>query len=475
MGEARLVFGRRPLLGAALVAGCAAPADPLVLDDASRLNATRVARHVTIGARDPLVERLRAELRMARAAGHPVALGAARHSMGGQSLASGGTAITLAQAGCRLDLASGTCRAAAGTRWSDVIAALDPLGFSPAVMQSNHDFAVASTFAVNAHGWPVPHGPFAGTVTRLRLMLASGEVVACSREENADLFRLSAGGYGLVGVLLDLDFRIVPNALLAPSFARLPAEEFASRFVALCTDPEVSMAYGRLDVAASDFLGEAVMVGYRPVPAPPEGLPPAGQGGTFSGLTRRVYRNQTGSELGKAFRWRMEASLAPRLAATATRNTLLNEPVALLAGSDPGLTDILHEYFLPPEGLAGFLAACREAIPPSGQDLLNVTLRFVEPDADAVLAFAPGRRISAVMSFAQHRSAEADAAMRAMTQALIDRVLELGGSFYLPYRRHARRDQIARAYSRLEEFMAAKRRWDPGLLFRHGLWESFAA
>lgn len=208
---------------------------------------------------------------------------------------------------------------------------------------------------------------------------------------------------------------------------------------------------------------------------PREGLPPAGQGGTFSGLTRRVYRNQTGSELGKAFRWRMEASLAPRLAATATRNTLLNEPVALLAGSDPGLTDILHEYFLPPEGLAGFLAACREAIPPSGQDLLNVTLRFVEPDADAVLAFAPGRRISAVMSFAQHRSAEADAAMRAMTQALIDRVLELGGSFYLPYRRHARRDQIARAYSRLEEFMAAKRRWDPGLLFRHGLWESFAA
>lgn len=467
--------GRRPLLAATLAGGCATVPDPLVLDDASGLNATGVARHVVLGPRDEAVALFRRELREARAAGRPVALGAARHSMGGQSLAPAGTAVTLAPAGCSPDPVAGTCRAGAGTRWRDVIAALDPLGLSPAVMQSNHDFGVASTFAVNAHGWPVPHGPFASTVNSLRLMLADGEVVTCSRTENAELFRLSAGGYGLVGIILDLDLRVVPNQWLTPSFARMPAAEFTPRFVALCTDPAVSMAYGRLNVAASDFLGEAAMIGYRAVPVPPGGLPAAGQGGGFSGLTRRVYRNQTGSEVGKNFRWRMEASLAPRLAAAETRNTLLNEPAALLAGTDPEVTDILHEYFLPPDSLAGFLEACRAVIPPSGQDLLNVTLRFVEPDGDSVLAFAPARRISAVMSFAQRRSAEADDAMRRMTQALIDRVLELGGSFYLPYRRHARRDQIARAYPRLPEFVAAKRRHDPGLLFRHGLWESFVA
>ena len=62
------------------------------------------------------------------------------------------------------DTSARTYRVAAGTRWHQVIAALDPIGWGPAVMQSNADFGVASTFAVNAHGWPVPYGPFGATV-----------------------------------------------------------------------------------------------------------------------------------------------------------------------------------------------------------------------------------------------------------------------------------------------------------------------
>ena len=41
-----------------------------------------------------------------------------------------------------------------------------------------------------------------------------------------------------------------------------------------------------------------------------------------------------------------------------------------------------------------------------------------------------------------------------------------GGCFYLPYRLHAERAQVARAYSRLDEFGARKRHYDPGLLFQ---------
>jgi FAD/FMN-containing dehydrogenase len=45
------------------------------------------------------------------------------------------------------------CRVSAGARWRDVIRALNPMGFSPAVTQSNHDFSVGGTLSVNAHGW----------------------------------------------------------------------------------------------------------------------------------------------------------------------------------------------------------------------------------------------------------------------------------------------------------------------------------
>ena len=98
-------ISRRALLGtgaaAALVravpAGAQAPATPLVLDDASRLNATPVARHWRPAriTGDAWLDALRAELRAAAAEGRPVALGAARHSMGGQALMRDGVAMTL--------------------------------------------------------------------------------------------------------------------------------------------------------------------------------------------------------------------------------------------------------------------------------------------------------------------------------------------------------------------------------------------
>jgi FAD/FMN-containing dehydrogenase len=195
---------RRTVLASALATAAVAtlPRRPraetgIVLDDASHLNPTPVARHVVISDGDAgTIERLRTELKAAAAEGRPVAIGAARHSMGGQSLARGGTALTFETPTCMPDTTAGTYRALAGARWHDVISALDAVGRSPAVMQLNNDFGVASTFSVNAHGWAVPHGPFGSTVRSLRLMLADGSIVTCSRDENAELFRHAMGGYG---------------------------------------------------------------------------------------------------------------------------------------------------------------------------------------------------------------------------------------------------------------------------------------
>src|SRR5206468_1940787 len=136
-------------------------------------------------------------------------------------------------------------RVSAGARRRDVIRALDPLGFSPAVTQSNHDFSVGGTLSVNAHGWPVPYGPFGSTIRRFRLMLADGSVVGCSDSENAELFRLAVGGYGLFGIVIDAELAMARNELLIPDAELMQADAFAQRFVARAHDPAVRMAYGR--------------------------------------------------------------------------------------------------------------------------------------------------------------------------------------------------------------------------------------
>jgi FAD/FMN-containing dehydrogenase len=153
----------------------------------------------------------------------------------------------------------------------------------------------------------------------------------------------------------------------------------------------------------------------------------------------------------------------------------MNEPVSNLAGRDTGRTDILHEYFVPPDRFRDLVTACQEIIPRSGIEFLNVTLRYVAADDDSVLAFAPTRRIAAVMSFSQELKPDSEARMRRMTEALIDRVVAVGGSFYLPYRLHARRDQIDRAYANVARFVERKRHYDPRLLFRNTMWDAYFA
>jgi len=449
-----------------------------ILNDASGLNPTPVTKHVIApDGRDAFIKALRDELKEASQAGRPVALGAARHSMGGQSLARDGTAITLPPSSPIPDAQAGTYTAGYGTRWRDVVPTLDAIGFSPAVMQSNNDFGVASTFSVNAHGWAVPHGPMGSTVRSVEMMLADGTLLRCSREENVDLFRAAMGGYGLLGIIVSLEVDMVPNALLRGTVKTLPATNFADDFLmALAPGATALMAYGRLSVSRRDFLEEAMLVTFHGQDAPGNDMPPMKKSSIVSTVSRGMYRAQVGSETAKLARWSTEKLATPRMySRPITRNSLLNAPVSNLANTDPSRTDILHEYFVPPDMLASFLEACRDVIPRHGQELLNVTLRYVGSDPTSLLAYAPSSRIAAVMSFSQLVTPSAEAAMTRMTEELIDHVIALGGSFYLPYRLHARRDQLAKAYPRLDEFVRLKRQHDPKLRFRNLMWDAYLA
>ncbi|MEM5473645.1 FAD-binding oxidoreductase [Hoeflea sp. AS60] len=449
-----------------------------ILDDASLLNPTPVARHLTLSeAPDTkLLAALRTELSDAKSAVRAFSASAARHSMGGQSLPRDGTAVTFEQSMLEPDTAAGTYRVAAGVRWSQVIADLDRIGFSPKVMQSNNDFGVASTFAVNAHGWPVPHSAFGSTVRSLRLMRADGEVITCSRTENADQFNLAMGGYGLNGVILDLDVEMVKNERLVPSFETIAATDFGTKFTeALAADPSISMAYGRLDVTIDGFFDEALMITYRASEDQAD-LPAASGSGFMSKVSRDIFRRQLGSDRAKRLRWFVETEVGPRLnSGGVTRNSMINEPVVTLDDRDPGRTDILHEYFVSPARFHEFIAACQDVIPSSYQELLNITLRYVATDTDSVLTYATEPRIAAVMLFSQEMSERGEADMERMTSALIERTLAIGGTYYLPYRLHATDAQFQRGYTRAREFVARKRAADPDLVFRNALWDRYMA
>lgn len=446
-----------------------------ILDDASELMPTKIYKHVTLnsGLDTDYTNRLRALLAEAVDNDRPFAASTARHSMGGHSLPEQGLALTLSQKWIEPDTTAKTYRVTAGTRWSTVIDELDKIGFSPAVMQSNNDFGVASTFSVNAHGWPVPFGPMGSTVRSLRLMQLDGNVLKCSRETNSDLFALAMGGYGLVGLITDLELDMVPNTLLTPTYTHLDGADLGKSFAeALAKDPSIQMAYGRLDVSLDRFFEDGLLITYRPSAEQKE-LPPATGSGIVSQLSAGIFRAQLGSDDAKHVRWWTETTVGPRLVGDSTRNSLMNEPVVTLADGDDGRTDILHEYFVPPERFHEFVAHCQQVIPASYQQLMNITVRYVKADTESVLSYAPSPRIASVMLFSQEKSVRAELDMARMTHLLIERVLSIGGTYYLPYRPHATLDQFKRAYPKAAEFAAKKRELDKGLTFRNRFWDNY--
>lgn len=399
--------------------------------------------------------------------------------MGGQSLVPGGVVVDMRPLRhVDLDESGETVCAGAGALWHEVLACLNPRGRSVAVMQSNASFTVGGSLSVNCHGWQHGAPPIASTVHSFRLLLASGDVVTCSRTQHPELFALALGGYGLFGVILDATLRTVPNERYHLRRLTIPSASYADAFRQHAErDQTVGMSYGRLSVHRGLFLEEAMLNVLRRVPGDTEaGISTPLEFPEVPALTRAVFRGQTGSAYGKWLRWQLERRLPDSfLSGEVWRNQLLSEPVSVLENRSAATTDVLHEYFVPRSEFAAFLARLRQLVPAHQSDLLNVTVRDVRRDDDTFLRYASEDMFALVMLFVQARTAEGEAAMRAMTRGMIEAALDLGGRYYLPYRLHATPEHFRRAYPRADEFFARKRHYDPQLVFQNGLYRAYTS
>ncbi|HZG67718.1 MAG TPA: FAD-dependent oxidoreductase, partial [Herpetosiphonaceae bacterium] len=162
------------------------PLPPHTVDDASRLNRTRVAQIWSMPEDAGEAEEQLAQLLLhAQRQQLHIAVAGARHTMGGQTIYPDGIQLNMLPfKQLALDQTAMRLHVQAGARWAEVIPYLEQTGHSVAVMQSNNTFSVAGSVNANAHGWQHNHPPLASTVGSCRVMRANGQIVRCSRTEN---------------------------------------------------------------------------------------------------------------------------------------------------------------------------------------------------------------------------------------------------------------------------------------------------
>jgi FAD/FMN-containing dehydrogenase len=361
----------------------------------------------------------------------------------------------------------------AGALWDDVIEYLDPYGRSVAVMQSNDSFSVGGSISVNCHGWQYDRPPIASSVESFRIMQADGTVVRCSRSQNSELFSLALGGYGLFGIILDVELRVVPNRRYRLEQHMVSAQEsFATFDDEIKGRPDVELAYARMSIV-SDRLFEDVII-YAFFRDPEGEIPPLAEP-SAAPLKRLIFRGSADSDYGKELRWSLEAKVQTALLGKVfSRNQLLDEGVETYQNRSAASTDILHEYFVPRDQAAGFVLAMRNIVTRHGANLLNVTVRIVNEDTDTFLRYADGEMIAFVMLFVQPRTDSGERGMESLTSDLIDAAAEHQGRYYLPYRLHATPEQFDRAYPQGQEFFELKRKYDPEELFQNRFYLRYA-
>jgi FAD/FMN-containing dehydrogenase len=113
------------------------------------------------------------------------------------------------------DRENGILRAEAGLSLLELNRLTWPRGWATPVSPGTQYVTLGGMVASDVHG-KNHHvdGTFGAHVTRLRLRVASGEIVECSPQREAELFRATVGGMGLTGHILEVEMRLrrIPTA-----------------------------------------------------------------------------------------------------------------------------------------------------------------------------------------------------------------------------------------------------------------------
>jgi FAD/FMN-containing dehydrogenase len=470
---------------AAITQGTAAGSGTLVNDIHSQLNATAVERIV----RPASIPAIQDAIRSARDEGRAVSIAGGRHAMGGQQFGEGTVLLDMNGLNRVIDLnrESGQVTVEAGVQWPDLVAWLialqegEPEQWGIAQKQTGADrLSIGGALSANVHGRGLTRKPIVDDVERFTLVDADGEIQTCSRVENADLFRLAIGGYGLFGVIATVTLRLIRRQkvqrVVALGDIGSIMDEFDARIAAGFTYGDFQFA---IDPNGDDFLKGGIFSCYLPVPndtSIPENQPALsreawGQLLLFAHTNKRAgvdaytahYLTTNG-----AIAW---SDLHQMTDYTDNYHATLDQYL----GATEKATEMITEIYVPRAALARFMADVREDFRARDVDLIYGTIRLIERDDESFLAWA--REPWACVIFNLH-CVHTDAGISESADAfrrLIDIAIRYGGSYYLTYHRWATRAQIEACYPQFAAFLRLKRHHDPEERFQSDWYRHYRA
>jgi FAD/FMN-containing dehydrogenase len=438
----------------------------LVVNDVSRLNPTTVheiARYDDVAGLQQAVMRADKE-------NLKVSIAGKKHSQGGHAFYTDSVVLDMLSFNkvLSVDAPNKLVTVQSGATWEKIQEAINPYNLSVKVMQSSNIFTVGGSLSVNAHGRDPGYGPIIETVRSFRLLLANGAIVNVSRENNPDLFSLVIGGYGLFGIILDVDLELTDNFIYESSISFINYTDYRDYFLRnVRGNPAVGLHFARLSIAPESLLQDVYSVEYLKT----DKLPETYELQDEEHVLRDKLLFDLSREGAKELRWELQKKTAH--SEVLTRNNAMRPPIKFLEYYSVKDTDILQEYFIPVQNFVPFIDKLREIVQKERINLLSVTIRYIPANNEAFLSYSPVDSFSVVLYVNQELSDEGKKSAEKWTQKLVGAALALGGRHYLAYQLYPAKDQVRGGYSRIDEFFARKKAYDSKELFMNKFYEHY--
>ncbi|HKO19047.1 MAG TPA: FAD-binding oxidoreductase [Acidobacteriaceae bacterium] len=450
---------------------------PLVVNDVhSQLNATRVKQIVKPA---DLCE-LRTAVAAASSSGLAVSVMGGRHAMGGQQFAAESVLVDMTALNRLLsfDHELGLAEVEAGAFWPEFTAAYlekqegasTQWGFAQKQTGAD-DLSIGGTLAANGHGRGLTMRPFGADVESFTLVNAQGGLVRCRRHENAELFGLVTGGYGLLGIVYSVTLRLVRRRKIQRVVDVRRLEGLIGAF-------EQRIACGYLygdfqfaiDPGSDGFLDQGVFSCYRPVDDDTRMPLNVSE---LSDESWKMLLDLAHGNKSEAFRQYSMYYLSTngQLYWSDTHQMSIypagyHDEIDRRCGTDHRGTEIITEIDVPRSELASFLVEAREDFRKHKVDLIYGTVRLIEQDQDSYLPWAKQQYACTIFNLHTPHTKDGLEHSASAFRRLIDMAIRRGGNYFLTYHRFATREQLLTCYPQFPEFLRLKRKYDPAELFQ---------
>jgi FAD/FMN-containing dehydrogenase/uncharacterized membrane protein YhaH (DUF805 family) len=438
-----------------------------IVNDVTQLNPIIVSRVETPTS----IEELQNIIKIAD---NPISIGGGRFSMGGQTASSNSIHIDMRKLNKIIDFSANnkTIKVEAGTRWCDIQQFIDEHNLSVKIMQTYTNFTVGGSLSVNCHGRYMGLGALILSIKSIDLILPDGDLVHASRQENSDLFFASVGCYNAISVIATAEFELEENVAVERIHKTMRRNEYQNFFFKKVRDnKDVVFHNGDIYPPSFNKIRGVSWVKTKKKPTVKTRLMPLV---ASYPLERYFIGAFSKSAFGK---WRREYIYDPILFSKTKihwRNYEAGYDVAELEPeSRKHSTYVLQEYFVPIKRFDEFTDLMTEIFKRHNVNVINVSIRHAFEDGGSLLAWAREEVFAFVVWYKQNTDDVEKNKVGIWTRELINAVISVNGSYYLPYQAHATLEQFHKSYPNAKKLIDLKSKLDPNYKFRNVIWDTY--